>query len=701
MRRATVLLTTALVAVSVFVGPARHARAGSVADGLAVSGDFRGTGRSQIAALYDPNDDLGLRIDLLEQTGPTDALTRTQWFLSGPNSFDLARAKVTASDVDGDGKSDLVVLYDDGDTSVRILVFRSTGTSFAFTGNAGWWRSDGYAFSRVATIVSGNFSGSDHNGLLFVYQYDDFQMRIHYFESNGKEFLYNGNGGVYDSGPGQYDTARARFVVGHFTRTGGPDQLAAMYQYPNYRVRTHVFDPTPKGLQPVNGWAGVADTGEGVYDLTRAQVVAGDIDGDGRTDIAALYLYDDGSARVHLFPGSAQLALASTSGLVTIPLGVAPWDGTRLLAGDWNGDKKVDLATVSGLVDGTAHVAVLRSSGAGLAYSPDAWVTPAGEARPAACGTCWPLSGRQLAGGTVTRRPLVVKIDNAPQARPQVGFGSADMVFELLAEGNITRYAAIFQQRDPGVIGPVRSARFSDRYTTPMFRAALAYSGASTEITGLIRQDAAQGRYLDLDANLRGAAYYRDYSRESPHNLFTNGERLRAAAEGAGGNGPVSVPRWRFFPQSTHEARAGGMSSSVPATRFTIPYRADRALVRYEYDDASRTYGRWQNSNGIPVRSTDAADDSFIAATNVVVVFTDIFDSGLRDSTGAAVLDMRLTGKGAVSIFRDGRRVEGTWSRATIYEAFSFATSTGQPILLSPGQTWVHVIPADWDVPSN
>ncbi|MDO8562363.1 MAG: DUF3048 domain-containing protein [Candidatus Limnocylindria bacterium] len=695
------LLAAILVVGSVLAGPVSVARAGTVADGLSVAGDFRGNGRSQIAALYDPNDDLGLRIDVLEQVGTAEPLARTTWLLSGPNAFDLARMKVAATDVDRDGKADLVVLYDDGGTSVRLLVFRSTGSSFAFTGVAGWWRSDGYAFSRVAAMVAGMFSGGDRNGLLLVYQYDDFQMRIHYLESDGKQFLYGGDAGVYDSGPGQYDTGRARFVVGHFTRAGGPDQIAALYQYPGYRVRTHVFDPTPTGLQPVNGWAGVADTGEGVYDLGRAQVVAGDLDGDGRTDIAALYLYDDGSVRAHLFPAAKQLALASTSGLVTIPQGALPWSGTRLVAGDWNGDGKADLATLSSQIDGTTHAAVLRSSGTALAFAPDAWVTPPGEARTAACLTCWPLTGRPQAGGDSARRPLVVKIDNAPQARPQVGFGAADMILELLAEGNITRYAAVFQERDPDVIGPVRSARFSDRYTTPMFRAGLAYSGASTEITALIRQDAGRGRYLDLDANIRGAAYYRDLARESPHNLFTSGDRLRAAAGTAGGNGPVAVPRWRFFAKPSHEPTAGGMSASVAATRLTIPYREDRALVRYQYDEAARRYARWQNSGGVPVRTTDAADGAPIAATNVVVVFTDIFDSGLRDSSGAAVLDMRLTGGGGASIFRDGRRLDGSWSRATVFEAFSFTTRSGEPVLLSPGQTWVHVIPTDWVVPSS
>src|SRR2546427_10668231 len=124
--------------------------------------------------------------------------------------------------------------------------------------------------------MSVNFSGAGKNGLLSIYQYDNFQNRIHYFESNGSSFVYGGDQGIYDSGPGQFDTARARFAVGHFTRSGGPQQLAALYQYPNLRVRLHVFDPTPAGMVLVSG---VYETGD--YDLARAAIAAADLTGSG------------------------------------------------------------------------------------------------------------------------------------------------------------------------------------------------------------------------------------------------------------------------------------------------------------------------------------------------------------------------------------------------------------------------------------
>ncbi|MBM4420660.1 MAG: DUF3048 domain-containing protein [Chloroflexi bacterium] len=671
------------------------ARAGTLADGLSTVGDFRGTGKQQIAALWDPSADLGLRISVLDGAGET--FTKSDWFTSGAGAFDLARMKVVASDVDRDRRDDLVVLYDDGGTSVRLLVFRSTGSAFTYAGE--WYRNDGYAFARVAAMVSGNFSGSNTPGLLLAYQYDGWQMRMHYFETTGSSFYYAGNAGVYDSGPGQYDTARARFAVGRFTRAGGPDQIASVYQYPNQRIRVHVFDPTPRGLEPVNGWSGVYESGDGAFDLDRAQIVAADADGDGLSDLVALYLYDDGGVRAFTFPGARSLAVRSNPPLAAIHPGQQPWRGTRVVGGDWDGDKKGDLAALTGLIEGVARVSLLRSSGTALGFAPFAYVTPAAEARTAACTRCWALSGMPLGADPGTRRPIAVKIDNAPAARPQVGHGRADMVVELLAEGNTTRYEAIYHSRDPELVGPVRSARFGDRYLLPMLRGALAYSGASTAITALLRLDAAEGRYLDLDANL-WPMYFRDTSRPAPNNLFTYGERLRGAVnELDRGVAAVAVPHWRFF-AGAHQPRDGGFASAVTATTLTIPYRADRAEVRYDYLGAAG-YARFQNDNGRPVRAVDAADGSFVNAASVVVIQAETFDSGLRDSSDAVVLDMRMVGSGPVSVFRDGLRVDGVWSRGSLFEGFQITTKGGEPILLKAGQTWVQIIPLDWSVPSR
>ena len=695
---AVVLLLTVVIPEAT---PAQsRASAMTLAEGYSVTGDFKGNGRSQIASLYDPQDDLGLRIVVLERAGTTEALTHSQWLISGPNSFSLARMKVVATDANFDGKTDLVAMYDDGGTSVRLLVFLSTGTSFAYAG--AWWQSDGYAFSRTKAVLSGNFSAVGNNGLLFVYQYDNFQMRIHYLESDGARFIYNGNQGVYDSGPGQYDTARAKFAIGRFTRSNGPDQIASIYQYPNFRIRTHVFDPTPAGLVPVNGWAGVYDSGDGQFDLGRMKLAAADVDGDGRSDIAALYGYADGSSRSFVFPGVLDLRLSAAT--APYPSSAFSWSRSLVMGGDWDGDKKGDLAALEARDDGTTHIAVLRGNGSGtFTATADAWVTPANEVQRIACADeCWPLTGLPHQGGPTARRGLLVKIDNSPQARPHYGISEADMVFEVLVEGYITRLAAAGHSQNPGTLGSIRSGRLADRYLTPMIRGALVYSGATIEETEAFRNDARAGGYFDMDANIVTAPYYRTPSRVSPYNMFTGSDALRRALNDIGGGAPVTIPRWDFLRSPSHGPLAGGFNGSAVANELTIPYRT-RSTVRYAYDEGTRAYARWQdNGAGAMVREVDAANGFAIQAKNVVVIYTDVWETAIvQDILGTKGLDMRLEGTGSATIFRNGRRQDGTWSRGTIYDPFVFTSYLGEKVLLSPGQSWVHVLPNGWSVPSK
>ena len=388
-----------------------------------------------------------------------------------------------------------------------------------------------------------------------------------------------------------------------------------------------------------------------------------------------------------------------------------PWLQTQLVAGDWNKDGFGDLATLTSLDDGSTHVGVLRSNaevvGAPrtMVWSFDAWVTPPTELVNAACTECWPLTGMPTASGSpVTRRPLAVKIDNAPTGRPHHGISQADMVVELLVEGNITRLAAYFHSQDAAEIGAVRSVRFSDRYTTPMVRGVLVFSGGSQLMMDLVYADMANGNYVGVSPQLgEGNSFYRSGvdGKVIPHNLFTSTAALRAAANGVGGAAPVNVPRWGFLKTVDHAPTAGGFLGARTAVTLNIPYRVD-AAVRYDYDPSTKTYARYQSDGNSYQREVDGANGVAIAARNIVVINTDVWATEVRDDAGGAQsLDMRLVGTGHASIFRDGRRQEATWYRSSWFDPFTFYTDQGEKVLLSPGQTWTHILPVDWAVPSN
>ncbi len=343
--------------------------------------------------------------------------------------------------------------------------------------------------------------------------------------------------------------------------------------------------------------------------------------------------------------------------------------------------------------------------------NPDGTMPPP-SSRPA-CTTCWPLNGLRMAPGqpNVQRRALNVRIDNAPQARPHTGTAQADIIFETLVEAGITRYEAIFHSMDPDKIGSVRSARLSDREITPMVRGALAFSGATTEETKFIQEDAAAGKYIDLNANWSwsGAAYFRvsqddaGNARFAPYNEYTRSNLLREATNRAGGGAAVTIPSWGFLDSVNHIDWAGGFYGSALAQNITIPYQHQND-VRYAYDGATRSYARSQYDPnfGTYVREVDALTSTPIAARNIVVLYTDVVPTAiLEDSLGSLGVNVRTTGTGHISIFRDGRRQDGTWFRATVFDPWLFVSNSGEQILLSPGQTWVHMIPYTWTVPSN
>ncbi|HUG07024.1 MAG TPA: DUF3048 domain-containing protein [Candidatus Limnocylindria bacterium] len=328
--------------------------------------------------------------------------------------------------------------------------------------------------------------------------------------------------------------------------------------------------------------------------------------------------------------------------------------------------------------------------------------TPRALDPAAACEQCWPLSGLPAADGASTdRRPLVIKIDNAPAARPHYGIGQADMVFEIIVEGGVTRLAAVFHAQDPATIGSVRSARLVDRTLTQMVRGALVYSGTSAHAWSLISKDAEQGKYIELSAD-RAQGYFRVNFRASPYNLFTSAASQRENLKKLGAETVRDVPKWAFLVSQDHPATLAGMTGGVAATEISIPYRADTSAVRYEYDASTKTYARFQNAAGRAVRDVDAVTNKPVAATDVVIIQTEIWDvPQIVDASGALSNDMRMTGSGPATVFRDGLRQDGTWSRSDDTSPFVFKNAAGEQILLSPGQPWIHVIPNEMKVASQ
>ena len=282
--------------------------------------------------------------------------------------------------------------------------------------------------------------------------------------------------------------------------------------------------------------------------------------------------------------------------------------------------------------------------------------------------TC-PLSGESARGGVPSRPALAVKVENLPDARPQAGLRSADIVYEEPVEGGITRFIAVFQCHDVERVGPVRSARNADPDVLSQFGVpVLAYSGGAPNVVRVV--EAAD--LVSIDETAGGDAFTRDDSRVSPHNLYTGTRAIYRVAK-AGRQAPAPV--FAYADELSQRARRVS-SIHLPFSSYSDVY--------WTWD---RRAGEWRRAHGTEPHLDETGEP--ISATNVVVqiVSAVIPAGGITPQLG-------LTGSGRACVFRDGRMIVGRWERASGHDVTTFVTKDGQEIELAPGRTWVELFPS-------
>jgi hypothetical protein len=288
-----------------------------------------------------------------------------------------------------------------------------------------------------------------------------------------------------------------------------------------------------------------------------------------------------------------------------------------------------------------------------------------------------------VAPNIAARHVIAVMIDDLSPARPQSGFTAADVVWQAPAEGGIPRYMLLYQAAVPGNVGPVRSARYYFIGWAAEWRAAYAHAGGSPQALRTLR---AQGRgqlVYNVDEFAWSSYYFwRISSRSAPHNLYTNGARLRLMANtvGAASAGRPQGPAWTFSLAAPYKDRpTGGV--------IEADYFANH--IRYTYDRATNTYPRWVSPG---VKQVDAATGKRVAPTNVVVMFVRF--GPLSDShPEKGRLEAAFVGSGKAFVATNGRTVSARWVKSSITGPTRFLDAKGRPIALTPGQTFVQVMP--------
>lgn len=311
-----------------------------------------------------------------------------------------------------------------------------------------------------------------------------------------------------------------------------------------------------------------------------------------------------------------------------------------------------------------------------------------------------------------TRRPLAVMVENSIDARPQSGLADADIVYEAVAEGGITRFMPIFYcgaQAEEVIIAPVRSARtyfvnLASGYNYPLYaHVGGANEAGPTDALGQIN-DYGWGGQNDLNQfSLGYPTFVRNYNRldrtvATEHTMETTSEELWKAAEKRGWTnmspsltmGRTTIPAsdwqddfvgWTFVD--------GSPSSSPTASKIDYGFWTGQPAfaVSWDYDPTTNTYLRSQGGE----KHVDLNTNEQIVASNVVFMKTK--EEGPLNSQQHMMY--HVIGTGDAIIFKDGNSYEVTWTKKERESELEFKDAQGKKFEFNRGLIWVSVTDKD------
>jgi len=288
-------------------------------------------------------------------------------------------------------------------------------------------------------------------------------------------------------------------------------------------------------------------------------------------------------------------------------------------------------------------------------------------------GIVSPLSGVHAPEDKVNRRPLAIVFDNQSGARPQAGLIDAEIAYEFLVEGNITRYVGIFLINEPKIIGSIRSARPYFIEKALEFDSYFVHVGGSDQAFADIQIK----KVADIDATSRGNdVFWRKNHKKIPHNMYSSFDALKQAAEKSNFRTEPQFAGFKF--NSSLEAMHAGEIAQEIHIKYSKGYEPS-----YIYDDENKVYNRYYNG----AEHKDETSKEILTATNIIIqqVNAKIIDDKLR-------LDMDTIGSGSGKYITTGKVIDITWKKGSYEGATKYYDKVGQEINLNPGKTWIQVV---------
>ncbi|MCM3766850.1 DUF3048 domain-containing protein [Neobacillus niacini] len=285
----------------------------------------------------------------------------------------------------------------------------------------------------------------------------------------------------------------------------------------------------------------------------------------------------------------------------------------------------------------------------------------------------FPLTGVK-SEAQIDGRAVAVMINNHPKARPQSGISKADIVYELIAEGDMTRFLAVFQSQKPGNIGPVRSSRAYYIDLAKGLDALYIAHGYSEEARKLL-----ESNYVD---NLNGMVYdgtlfKRSSDRKAPHNSYITYENILKGVEQKHYSMDQTPPSFTFM----KEEEKGNITGTEAMSAMVSYSKGGISNSIYEFDAASGKYKRFSGGD----QTVDLETNEPVLLANIFIIEA---PHQVYDEVGHLNVDLKSGGKGY--LLQMGRMNEVTWENRN---GRIVPVKDGAEVPLVPGQTWVNVLP--------
>ena len=301
-----------------------------------------------------------------------------------------------------------------------------------------------------------------------------------------------------------------------------------------------------------------------------------------------------------------------------------------------------------------------------------------------------PLTGEGTDVDLSGARPVAIMLNNLRKALPQCGIAQADLIYEVPAEGGITRMMAVFQSLDGAdTLGSVRSARPYYVELAAGLDAIFIHAGGSDDAYAAIKKhgvfniDGVNGPY-------GGTMFYRDAARKQnagfEHSLFTGRERIEKLLSGSLSKMRQTHPDGYSLPLTF--AKGATPANGAAANQISVEFSYYKTGL-FTYDPEHNMYLVTQHIDNRDLPYVDGNNDEQIAVTNVLVLQTDVKPIK-GDSAGRQTV--RLTGSGSGYFACGGQYIPITWSKATATAPLLFTTADGQPLTLGIGTSYINIV---------